>query len=42
MTPHSRIHELNYILLLDYKFTLHTYEINYTRLVGMEVSATEK
>jgi hypothetical protein len=31
--------ELHCILLLDYKFTLSKYDINDTRLVGLEVRA---
>jgi len=43
MHKHSTpTHDLNYILFLDYKLTLHKYNINNTWFIGLKVCAIGK
>jgi hypothetical protein len=40
--PNMLTYEMNYILLFDYKLKLLKYDINNTRSVKLDVSATHK
>jgi hypothetical protein len=42
LTSSTPVHELNFILLLDYKFRLPKYDINNPRFVGLAVCAIGK